>query len=485
MSWPARGAAELEGASATDLLRWTDENFGGVNGPRGWATCNYVVASNMQDAVLVDLAAKVRPGVPVLFLDTGYHFVETIGTRDAVESVYDIRVLNVTPEHTVAEQDKLLGKDLFARDPGECCRLRKVAPLGKALRGYSAWVTGLRRVEAPTRANAPLISFDEAFKLVKINPLADLDRRGHAELHRRATTCWSIRLSTKAIRRSAALRARPSPSRAPTRAAGAGRGWPRPNAGCTRRDAPCGADRARKRGSTVGRQRAGRRGPADASCGPASTCGWRSWNSIRRAWSTCSSTAGSRQRWSPRCCWPTPTTPASTSPADRALPVRTAMRQADVLGEDDRLVSVLRERLAELRCPRSTTHSGVLVVAIGSSNAAANARTAQVAPKLPSGTRWAGATTAFATRPERSLAEAAGQLRRHGARRVVIAPWFLAPGRLTDRVRDLRAGQRHSDGGSRWAHTGWWPRPCWTASTRRWPTTPQPSGPIRTVRRDC
>ena len=168
----ARGAAELEGARATELLKWAEENFGGVNGPRGWATCNYVVASNMQDAVLVDLAARVRPGVPVIFLDTGYHFVETIGTRDAVESVYDIRVLNVTPEHTVAEQDRLLGKDLFARDPGECCRLRKVAPLGKALRGYSAWVTGLRRVEAPTRAKAPLISFDEAFKLVKVNPLA-------------------------------------------------------------------------------------------------------------------------------------------------------------------------------------------------------------------------------------------------------------------------------------------------------------------------
>ncbi len=89
----ARGAAELDGASAAELLRWTDETFGGVN---RWATCNYVVASNMQDAVLVDLAAKVRPGVPVIFLDTGYHFVETIGTRDAVESVYDIRVLNVT-----------------------------------------------------------------------------------------------------------------------------------------------------------------------------------------------------------------------------------------------------------------------------------------------------------------------------------------------------------------------------------------------------
>src|ERR1700748_2555090 len=168
----ARGAAELEGTSATELLRWIEQNFGGVNGPRGGATCNYVVASNMQDAVLVDMASKVRPGVPVLFLDTGYHFVETIGTRDAVESVYDVRVLNVTPEHSVAEQDALLGKDLFSRDPGECCRMRKVVPLGKSLRGYSAWVTGLRRVEAPTRANAPLVSFDEAFKLVKINPLA-------------------------------------------------------------------------------------------------------------------------------------------------------------------------------------------------------------------------------------------------------------------------------------------------------------------------
>ncbi|MGA8252185.1 MAG: phosphoadenylyl-sulfate reductase [Mycobacterium sp.] len=182
----ARGAAELDGASAPELLRWTEENFGGVNGPRGWATCNYVVASNMQDAVLVDLAARVRPGVPVMFLDTGYHFVETIGTRDAIESVYDVRVLNVTPEHTVAEQDAIVGKDLFASDPGECCRMRKVAPLGKALSGYSAWVTGLRRVEAPTRANAALIGFDEAFKLVKINPLAawtDEDMQNYIDEH--------------------------------------------------------------------------------------------------------------------------------------------------------------------------------------------------------------------------------------------------------------------------------------------------------------
>ncbi|CAM4089427.1 Phosphoadenosine phosphosulfate reductase [Mycobacterium basiliense] len=165
------GAQQLEGAGATDVLRWTDEHFGKMAAPRGGATCNYVVASNMQDAVLVDLAAKVRPGVPVIFLDTGYHFAETIGSRDAVEAVYDIHLLTITPEHTVAEQDELLGKDLFSRNPNECCRLRKVIPLANALHEYSAWVTGLRRVEAPTRARAPVVSFDETFGLVKINPL--------------------------------------------------------------------------------------------------------------------------------------------------------------------------------------------------------------------------------------------------------------------------------------------------------------------------
>lgn len=172
----ARGATDLDGATAAELLAWTDEHFGG----------HYVVASNMQDAVLVDLAAKVRPGVDVLFLDTGYHFAETIGTRDAVAAVYDVTVVNVTPEHTVPEQDRLLGEDLFARDPGECCRLRKVVPLRAALAGYSAWVTGIRRVESPTRADAPLIGFDEAFGLVKVNPLAawtDEDMQAYIDAH--------------------------------------------------------------------------------------------------------------------------------------------------------------------------------------------------------------------------------------------------------------------------------------------------------------
>ncbi|AJW38494.1 Phosphoadenylyl-sulfate reductase [Rhodococcus sp. B7740] len=157
-----RGARELDGASPLELLQWTEDTFGN----------DFIVASNMQDGVLVHLAAQVHPGVDVLFLDTGYHFAETIGTRDAVEAVYGVNVVNARAEKTVAEQDSIEGKDLFAREPNRCCAMRKVAPLKKELANYSAWVTGIRRVEAPTRANAPLISFDDAFGLVKINPIA-------------------------------------------------------------------------------------------------------------------------------------------------------------------------------------------------------------------------------------------------------------------------------------------------------------------------
>lgn len=167
----AEAGARLLGpdASATDLLSWTADIFGN----------DFLVAANMQDAVLIDVATKaIDPQalhgekLKVLFLDTGYHFAETLGTRDAVVDVYDLDLVNVEPEHTVAQQDSLLGKDLFARDAAECCRLRKVVPLTAALAPYRAWVTGIRRVESPTRANAPLISFDEGFGLVKINPLA-------------------------------------------------------------------------------------------------------------------------------------------------------------------------------------------------------------------------------------------------------------------------------------------------------------------------
>ncbi|WP_036450246.1 sirohydrochlorin chelatase [Mycobacterium marinum] len=115
------------------------------------------------------------------------------------------------------------------------------------------------------------------------------------------------------------------------------------------------------------------------------------------------------------------------------------VRQANVLGTDDRLVSVLRQRVTALGVSRFDDSLGVLVVAIGSSNAAVNSHTAQVGPKLAEGTRWAAVATAFATHPPAALAEAVSRLRRRGAHRVVVAPWFLAHGRLPDRVQRFAA----------------------------------------------
>jgi sirohydrochlorin ferrochelatase len=115
----------------------------------------------------------------------------------------------------------------------------------------------------------------------------------------------------------------------------------------------------------------------------------------------------------------------------------TDARQADVLGEDERLLQVMHERLAEAGVSPIDPDVGVLVVAVGSSWEAVNARTAGVAPALAAETRWAGAITAFATGPRPSVETAAQRLRRRGAARVVIAPWFLAHGRITDRVSNF------------------------------------------------
>jgi len=118
-----------------------------------------------------------------------------------------------------------------------------------------------------------------------------------------------------------------------------------------------------------------------------------------------------------------------------------AVDRADVLGEDPALLSVLRQRLAEIGVSPADDGLGVLVVAVGSSNPAANARTSTVAHAVSAGTRWAGAEVAFATGPHPGVAESAARLRANGAERLVIAPWFLAHGLITDRVAAFAAAQ--------------------------------------------
>ncbi|MFC5730190.1 MULTISPECIES: phosphoadenylyl-sulfate reductase [Nocardioides] len=154
--------AELELAPAEVIIEWAAATFGD----------RFCVTSSMGDAVLAHLAAKVVPGIDVVFLDTGYHFVETIGTRDAVAATLDVNLITITPIQSVAEQDAEHGKDLYKRDPDLCCALRKVKPLAESLSGYDAWATGLRRAETHNRVIAPVIGWDAKKQKVKVSPMA-------------------------------------------------------------------------------------------------------------------------------------------------------------------------------------------------------------------------------------------------------------------------------------------------------------------------
>ena len=153
---------DLEDASALEILQWAVKTFGK----------QFCVTSSMEDAVVAHLASRAMPGVDVVFLDTGYHFPETIGTRDAVEAVMDVNVITLTPRQTVAEQDAEYGPRLHDRSPDLCCKLRKVQPLEQGLTKYAAWATGLRRDESPTRANTPVVEYDAKRDMVKLNPIA-------------------------------------------------------------------------------------------------------------------------------------------------------------------------------------------------------------------------------------------------------------------------------------------------------------------------
>ena len=156
---------------AQEALRWAAETFGD----------QLTVASSMGDEVLVHLVGSTIPGADVFFLDTGYHFAETLGTRDAYQAMLPLRIRTILPLLTVPQQDAEHGARLHDRDPNACCAMRKVEPLNRALSTHDAWVTGMRRVDAPTRTDISLVGWDAARDMVKLNPIAawtdeDVDR---------------------------------------------------------------------------------------------------------------------------------------------------------------------------------------------------------------------------------------------------------------------------------------------------------------------
>jgi phosphoadenosine phosphosulfate reductase len=163
----AQLSASFETASAEDIVRWAAFEFGD----------RVCVTTSLTDAVVVSLASRVAPGMEVVFLDTQYHFPETLDTLATVRQRYSVRL-------TVRRPDRPLD-DLWQVDTDACCAVRKVAQLDAALTGKDAWLSGLRRADSPERAATPIVSRDKR-GLVKVNPIAtwsDADVATYISLH--------------------------------------------------------------------------------------------------------------------------------------------------------------------------------------------------------------------------------------------------------------------------------------------------------------
>ena len=159
---------ELESKPATSAIEWAWDRFGP----------DVVLAASFQDCVLISLAAQVAPGIEVAFLDTGYHFAETLWYVEQVRARFGLNLSMIKPEVPLDDQ--------WLTDPDACCKARKVEPLNRALAGKAAWMSGLRRDEAASRANSPIVSYDVGRGLVKVNPIAtwtDLDVAGYIHDH--------------------------------------------------------------------------------------------------------------------------------------------------------------------------------------------------------------------------------------------------------------------------------------------------------------
>jgi phosphoadenosine phosphosulfate reductase len=159
--------AEFERLPASKVIQWAVDNF----------APHLAMTASMTDAVLIDLATKVFPAIEVVFIDTGYHFPETLATVEEVRRHYGLNLRMMT----VARQSE----ELWEADPENCCSAVKVGQLDRALAGKQAWMSGLRRGEADTRAAAPIVSRDLR-GLIKVNPIAtwtDQDVDDYIEAH--------------------------------------------------------------------------------------------------------------------------------------------------------------------------------------------------------------------------------------------------------------------------------------------------------------
>jgi len=164
-----RLAHHFEGRETREILEWAVGEFG----PKLTMTSSF----GAEGIVLIDLLAQLKLRVPVIYLDTGFHFAETEELKEIIRERYDLELIEQRAALSVAEQDDLYGERLFETDPDTCCRIRKVEPLAAALAPYDAWLAALRRDQSPTRAGIKIIEWNAKRQMVKVNPLAAWTRQ--------------------------------------------------------------------------------------------------------------------------------------------------------------------------------------------------------------------------------------------------------------------------------------------------------------------
>jgi phosphoadenosine phosphosulfate reductase len=159
----------LRGASAQEVLRWAVRQFH----PR----LTMATAFGAEGCCLIHMLAEIEPGVRIFNLDTGYQFPETLALRERIKERYGIEVEFVRPEQTVTEYEAEHGGPLYDLRPDQCCYDRKILPLRRAVVGYEAWVSAIRKDQTDHRAVANVFEWDGKFRLLKVNPLLNWTRR--------------------------------------------------------------------------------------------------------------------------------------------------------------------------------------------------------------------------------------------------------------------------------------------------------------------
>jgi phosphoadenosine phosphosulfate reductase len=165
--------ARLGSAHPSEIVRWALEE----SGLRELALAS---AFQAEGTCVMHMATRIRPDVPVLFLETGFHFAETLAFKRRLTELLDLNVVELTGEHTPETQRVAFGPRLYERDQERCCHINKVEPMLEALRGREAWVTAFRRDSSPTRAAAPIVDryeLEPGSWIVKVNPVATWTRR--------------------------------------------------------------------------------------------------------------------------------------------------------------------------------------------------------------------------------------------------------------------------------------------------------------------